>query len=125
VWLPSVSGFSDGTSTVRYSDALDRFQPSGLHRLHELLVVLLVLVGVPFGEAGDRRVEDLAVTQVLGDGDRVPGPGVRPGKRPLALRSSTLGCAIFFTAIRPTSPVLAITPPGAARALKCGQSFPP
>ena len=65
-------------------DALDCFQPPGSDRLDELLVVLLVLVGVALGEVGDRPVERVAVAQVLGDRDRVPGPGVGPRQRPPA-----------------------------------------
>src|SRR5215475_66631 len=66
------------------SDAFEGFQPPGLDRLHELLVVLFVLVGVTLGEVGDRCVERVAVTQVVGNGDRVPGPGVGPRQRPSA-----------------------------------------
>jgi len=50
----------------------------------ELRVVVLVLIDAAVGEAGDRLVERVAVAQV--DGDRVPGPGVRPGQRPSAGR---------------------------------------
>src|SRR6188472_3725589 len=67
-----------------WSDALDRFQLSGTDRVHELLVVLLVLIGVPLGEVGDRFVERVAVAQVRGDGDRVTRPGVGPRQRPPA-----------------------------------------
>src|SRR5215475_9376140 len=69
---------------VRCSDALAGFQPPGLHCLYELLVVLLVLVGIPFGEAGDRGVELVAVTQVFGGGNRIARPGVSPRQRPPA-----------------------------------------
>ena len=57
-----------------------------MDRLDELLVVALVLVGVAVREVGDCPVERVAAAQARGDGDRVPGAGVRPGQRPPARR---------------------------------------
>ena len=65
-------------------NALGCFQPSGPDRVDELLVVALVLVGIALREVGDRVVERVAAAQVRGHGDRVPGPGVRPGQGPPA-----------------------------------------
>src|SRR5262249_60841572 len=39
------------------SDAFDRLQPPGLDRVHERLVVLLVLIRVRLREVGDRLLE--------------------------------------------------------------------
>src|SRR5215813_7186967 len=64
------------------SDAFNRFQPPRLDRVDELVVVVVVLVGVPLREVGDRFVERVTLAQVLGHGDRVTGPGVGPRQRP-------------------------------------------
>src|SRR5215510_3841933 len=53
------------------SDSFDRLQPPGLDCVHERLVVLLVLIRVPLREVGDRLLERVGQTQVLGHGDRV------------------------------------------------------
>src|ERR1700722_5224436 len=66
------------------SDAFGRCQAAGPDRLGELLVVLLVLVCVSLREVGDRFVERVALAQVGGHGDRVPGPRVGPRQRPSA-----------------------------------------
>src|SRR6516164_8636656 len=66
------------------SDSFDRLQPPGLDRADERLVVLLVLIRVRLREVGDRLLERVAQAQVLGHGDRVPGPGVRTRQRPTA-----------------------------------------
>ena len=54
-----------------FSDAFGDCEPSGPDGCDELLVVVLVLAGVAFGEVGDRFVERVAVAEVFGDGDRV------------------------------------------------------
>jgi hypothetical protein len=45
-------------------------QPSGSDRRSERLVVAFVLVGMALGEVGDRSVELVVLTQVLGNRDR-------------------------------------------------------
>jgi len=47
-------------------------------------VVAFVLVGVGDGEPCDGLVEDVGTAQVGGDGDLVPGTGVRAGQGPAA-----------------------------------------
>ena len=54
------------------SHALERVDSAGSDGLHELLKILLVLIGVALGEVGDRSVERVVVAEVLGDGDRIP-----------------------------------------------------
>jgi hypothetical protein len=54
------------------SQALERFNSAGSNCLHELLEVLIVLIGVALGELGDRSVERVVVAEVLADGDRIP-----------------------------------------------------
>jgi hypothetical protein len=44
------------------------------------LVVAFVLVGMALGEVGDRSVELVVLTQVLGNRDRIPRAGVGPGQ---------------------------------------------
>src|SRR6478672_12688624 len=44
----------------------------------------LVLVGVGFGEVGHRLGEPVATTEVGGNGNAVPGAGVRPCQGPAA-----------------------------------------
>src|SRR5690242_8742037 len=66
------------------SDPFDRLQPPGLDRVHERLVVLLVLIRVRLREIGDRLLERVGQAKILGHGDRVPGPGVRTRQRPTA-----------------------------------------
>ena len=84
------------------------------------LVVPLVLVGVPLREVGDRLVERVAVAQVGGDGDRVPGPGVRPGQRPPA------GARVERERDRRSSPRAAPSPScRAAGASRSGGARPP
>jgi len=48
------------------------------------MVAALVLVGVGGGEQGDGLVEHVGAAEVDGDGDPVPGAGVRPRQRPRA-----------------------------------------
>src|SRR5215469_12351677 len=62
------------SSVPRSSDAFNGFEPPGPDRVGELLVVLLVLVGVPLGEVGDRVIELLAGTELFSQNDGVPGP---------------------------------------------------
>ncbi len=57
-------------------DALKDSELPGSDCHDELLIVVLVLVGVALAEVGDRFVERIAVAEVLGDGDRVTGPGM-------------------------------------------------
>ena len=47
-------------------------------------VVAFVLVGVGFGEIGDRGVEFVGLAEVGGEGDAVTGAGVRAGQGPAA-----------------------------------------
>src|SRR5215472_9557952 len=73
-----------GTRAARPSYALLGGNPSRLHRVDHGLVVALVLIRVSGGEPRDGPVEDVRATQVVSDGDAVPGPRVRPGQRPAA-----------------------------------------
>src|SRR5271165_1701341 len=53
-------------------------------------VVAFVLVGVGFGEVGDGLVELARAAEVGGQGDPVPGAGVRPRQGPPGRRSRGL-----------------------------------
>ena len=69
------------------SHPFDRFEPSGTDRLHERLIVLLVLVRIPLGEVGDRSIERVLLAEIRRDRDRVSRAGVRTRQRPTALRA--------------------------------------
>src|SRR5438552_373010 len=62
---------------------LDR-EPPGLGRVGEGTVVTFVLIRVALGEVCDRPVEYVAASQILPDGDAIPGASVGPGERPAA-----------------------------------------
>ena len=64
------------------SDPFDRRDPPVGDRCDERGVVALVLVGVGLGELDDRAVEGVALPQVGGDGQRVPGAGMRASQGP-------------------------------------------
>src|SRR5215475_3891721 len=77
----------NGGSVTRWplcSDAFECFQPAGFDCPDELVVVAFVLLGVPLGEVSDRFVERIAVAEIGGDGDRIPGTGMSSGKGPPA-----------------------------------------
>src|SRR5262249_31426263 len=78
------STFITGQPSPAPLHALEGFETPGPDRVDELLVVLLVLVRVAFGEVGDRFVERVTVAEVGGDGDRVSGAGVGAGQGPSA-----------------------------------------
>jgi hypothetical protein len=65
-------------------DLSGRLGSAIFHRGLERGVVALVLVGVGFGEVGDRLVELCGAAEVGGQGDAVAGAGVRPGQGPPA-----------------------------------------
>src|SRR3954452_1957214 len=66
------------------SHALRRFEPPVADRLHELVVVLLIAVGITLGEVGDRPLELVALAEIRGDRDRISRARVRACERPRA-----------------------------------------
>jgi hypothetical protein len=73
--------------TGQISATLDlggRLGSAVFHRGLERGIVALVLVGVGFGEGGDRLVEPSGAAEIGGQGDAVAGPGVRAGQGPPA-----------------------------------------
>ena len=63
------------------SDVVLRVDPAGRRGPLQGGEVGLRLVGIRCGEVRDGLVEDVPATEVRGDGDPVPGPGMRPGQR--------------------------------------------
>src|SRR5664279_3705344 len=68
----------------RFSDAFGGGYAAAADGGGEGLVVLVVLVGVPGGEVGDRPVETVVTAEVFGHGDRVARAGVAAGQGPPA-----------------------------------------
>ena len=76
---PTVERITHNVLSRLSSDPFDRLDAPGLDGVEEGRVVELVLVGVPVGELHDGPIEDVALAQVGGDGDRVAGPRVGAG----------------------------------------------
>ena len=83
------------------SNAPECVQTAATHRVHERLVVLLVLVGVAFGEVGDRLIEPILLPEVRGERDGITGSGVRAGQCPateLCVERERSGAMVSTTA---------------------------
>src|SRR4051794_7781879 len=78
------SASAGAKESMALSDSLDGVDPAVLHGLEEGGVVVGVLVGVSCGELGDRLIDPGVAAEVLRDGYRVTGAGVRAGECPPA-----------------------------------------